>query len=86
MLNIFFLRLPGPCFMKSLAENEIVFVFCCFIYIYSDKCIYCFTVAFILHVQIYRMLSNFSQGARRLATFNCEISQLKVVTIRNCHN
>ena len=33
---------------------------CIYIYIYSDKCIYCFTVAFIVHVQIYRMLSNFS--------------------------
>ena len=45
--------------MKSLAENEIVFVFL-LLYIYSDKCIYCFTAAFIVHVQIYRMLSNFS--------------------------
>ena len=69
--------------MKSLAENEIVFVFCCYTYTYSDKCIYCFTVAFIVHVQIYRMLSNFSLGARRLETFNSEISQLIAVTIKN---
>ena len=62
MLNIFFLRLPGPCFMKSLADNEIVFLLLLYIYmyIYSDECIYCLTVAFIVHVQIYRMLSNFN--------------------------
>ena len=63
MLNIFSSGYLDPsCFMNSLAENEIVrfFLLYIYIYIYSDKCIYCFTVAFTVHVQIYRMLSNFS--------------------------
>ena len=65
MLNIFFPHVTWTLFfVKSLAENEILFIFFLaihiHIYVYSDKCIYCITVAFIVHLQIYRMLSNFN--------------------------
>ena len=37
----------------SLPENEIIAFFLLLYIFVSDKCIYCFTVAFIVHVQIY---------------------------------